>query len=130
MRKESVEYGELIDEISERGASAGKDVRRVLVGDRGSGKSVMLLQALTMAMMKNWVVINIPDGMVLDDNVVLLIYIRALLTQNSNGTYHGKHRIRSRSWFLANALCTTRLHRTLLVVHSPSESHPLDHPSL
>ena len=37
-------------------------VRQVLVGDRGSGKSLYLLQAATSAMLKDWIVITIPEG--------------------------------------------------------------------
>ena len=58
VRQETVEYGKLMQEL----ASNQKSVRRVLVGERASGKSVMLLQAMAMAMMKGWVVISIPDG--------------------------------------------------------------------
>ena len=58
IRPETLEYGKLMQELSD----AKKDVRRVLVGERATGKTVMLLQAMAMAMMKGWVVINIPDG--------------------------------------------------------------------
>lgn len=58
IREETVEYGKLMQEL----AASKKSVRRVLVGERGSGKSVMLLQAMAMAMIKSWVVISIPDG--------------------------------------------------------------------
>ena len=62
VRRETVEYGRMFEQIS--GESAGKVVRRVLVGEKGSGKSMMVLQAMAMALIKGWVVINIPDGMV------------------------------------------------------------------
>lgn len=39
-----------------------KTVRRVLVGDRKTGKTLMLLQAMMIAFMKDWIVINIPRG--------------------------------------------------------------------
>lgn len=60
VRKETVEYGKMIEEMSAEGSK--KTVRRVLVGERGSGKSLILLQALTMAFLKKWTVINIPEG--------------------------------------------------------------------
>lgn len=60
VRRETVEYGRMIEDLS--GESAGKVVRRVLVGERGSGKSIMVLQAMAMALLKGWIVINIPDG--------------------------------------------------------------------
>ena len=42
----------------------GSEARRlILVGEKGSGKSVLLLQATAMAFLKGWIVINLPDGM-------------------------------------------------------------------
>lgn len=58
VREETIQYGEMMQNLAARQES----VRRVLVGERASGKSVMLLQAMTMAMLKGWVVISIPDG--------------------------------------------------------------------
>ena len=58
IRKQNVEIGKLID----RQDADRKTVRRVFVGERRSGKSVMLLQAMAMALLKGWVVISIPDG--------------------------------------------------------------------
>ncbi|KAG8525352.1 uncharacterized protein KY384_008996 [Bacidia gigantensis] len=37
--------------------------RRLIVGERGTGKTTMLLQAMTMAFLKGWVVINIPEAL-------------------------------------------------------------------
>ena len=59
IRNETVEYAKLLEELQ----SEGKSSRRVLVGERGSGKSLMALQAMTMAFLKGWTVINIPEGM-------------------------------------------------------------------
>lgn len=61
MRRETIDLGRQIEGISKNGVS--DTVRRVYVGERSSGKTVMLLQAMAMAMVKGWVVINIPDGM-------------------------------------------------------------------
>lgn len=56
MRKEIVEIGQWM-------ASGTKDARRVVVtGEKSSGKSVFLSQAMAMALMKGWVVINIPEA--------------------------------------------------------------------
>jgi len=60
VRKETVDYGQKIEAMSEEGAK--KTARRVLVGEQGGGKTLMLLQAMTMALLKGWVVINIPEG--------------------------------------------------------------------
>ncbi len=40
-----------------------KGVQMVLTGDKLSGKSIALLQAMTYGLMNDWVVINLPDGM-------------------------------------------------------------------
>lgn len=56
VRKETVEMGQLVEKAEENTA------RKVIYGDRGSGKSVLLLQALAMAHLKKWVVIHIPEA--------------------------------------------------------------------
>jgi len=37
-------------------------VRRVMYGERGSGKSVLALQAKAMALLKGWIVVHIPEA--------------------------------------------------------------------
>ena len=60
MRQDTLDLATEIENISL--GVRDKTIRRVFVGERGSGKTVMLLQAMTMAFLKNWVVINIPEG--------------------------------------------------------------------
>lgn len=60
MRKDTLEMATEIENISL--GVRDKTIRRVFVGERGSGKTTMLLQAMTMAFLKGWVVINIPEG--------------------------------------------------------------------
>ncbi|KAB8337126.1 hypothetical protein FH972_021430 [Carpinus fangiana] len=55
MRKETLEFGNFIS------SNPKQTKRKLLVGDRGSGKSVLMLQAQAMAFLKGWVVINIPE---------------------------------------------------------------------
>lgn len=56
MRQETMDLTRAIDET-------GKDtLRRLVVGARGCGKSVMLLQAQAAALMKGWLVIHFPEG--------------------------------------------------------------------
>jgi small subunit ribosomal protein S29 len=58
MRAETIELAKLLES-----SQANKKVlKEVLIGDRGSGKSLYLLQAMTMGFLKDWVVINIPEG--------------------------------------------------------------------
>ena len=59
IRRETVDFAKEMEQIEQ---DKTMSIRRVLVGDRGSGKSLMLLQAMTMAFLKKWVVINIPNG--------------------------------------------------------------------
>ncbi|KAL8767270.1 MAG: hypothetical protein Q9209_006196 [Squamulea sp. 1 TL-2023] len=61
VRRETVDMGKMIADMSEEQGSR-KTVRRVLVGEKGSGKSMILLQAMTMAFLKGWTVINLPEG--------------------------------------------------------------------
>lgn len=60
MRKDTLDLATEIENISL--GIRDKTIRRVFVGERGSGKTTMLLQAMTMAFLKGWVVINIPEG--------------------------------------------------------------------
>ena len=60
MRKDTFDMATEIENISI--GTRGNTIRRVFVGERGSGKTTMLLQAMTMAFLKGWVVINIPEG--------------------------------------------------------------------
>ena len=60
MRKDTFDMATEIEDISM--GTRDRTIRRVFVGERGSGKTVMLLQAMTMAFLKGWVVINIPEG--------------------------------------------------------------------
>ena len=62
MRLETLQLGKAFDEITSK-SGGRKLVRKVVVGGRGSGKSIHLLQAMTMAFLKGWVVINLPEGL-------------------------------------------------------------------
>ena len=62
MREESVELARLIRGIGGEGDMKGKSVARIVTGDKATGKSIHLTQALTMGLLNNWVVINIPEG--------------------------------------------------------------------
>ena len=58
VREETLEYANLMEELSRSAHTA----RRVLVGERGSGKSFLALQAMMMGFLRRWTVINIPEG--------------------------------------------------------------------
>lgn len=61
VRDETVELGRTMEEVQKD----SRTVRRVLVGEKGSGKSLLALQAMTMGFLKGWTVINIPEGIYL-----------------------------------------------------------------
>lgn len=59
VRKETVELAKLVKDVE----GQKKTIRRILSGDRLSGKSTLVLQALSMGLLREWIVINIPEGM-------------------------------------------------------------------
>jgi small subunit ribosomal protein S29 len=63
-RRESVELGRTVLDIKGGHAEqTPKTVRRIIAGERSTGKSLMLLQAMSMAFLNGWVVINVAEGM-------------------------------------------------------------------
>jgi small subunit ribosomal protein S29 len=75
IRDEAVELARLMEEIGRRPGegdkrlegsnvqeAGGQTLRKLVSGERGAGKSVLLLQAMSMAFLKGWVVINLPEG--------------------------------------------------------------------
>ena len=68
-----------------------KAVRLVVDGERGSGKSLLLVHAMATAFVKRWVVLNIPEGKVHPPRMIITY------TDTSNSTRSDKcrHRVRS-----------------------------------
>jgi small subunit ribosomal protein S29 len=63
LRKESLRLGEMLAWIQQQEEHPQtKCERLILTGPKGSGKSVLLLQAMALALQREWVVINIPNG--------------------------------------------------------------------
>lgn len=60
VRKETTELGRLVQKLSEK---QGETALKVVTGEHWTGKSIYLVQAMTMALLNNWVVMNVPDGM-------------------------------------------------------------------
>ncbi|KAI0596621.1 mitochondrial ribosomal death-associated protein 3-domain-containing protein [Biscogniauxia sp. FL1348] len=58
VRDETVELAKLMSEAVEK----KETLRLVITGDRGSGKSILGLQALATGFMNKWIVVNIPEG--------------------------------------------------------------------
>lgn len=64
-RRETVEVGRLFERAMKRegaGEDGGTNERAILHGYYGCGRSVLLLQAMTWALQKDWIVITIPNG--------------------------------------------------------------------
>ncbi|EEQ91897.1 hypothetical protein RJZ56_006579 [Blastomyces dermatitidis] len=63
VREETLELGRLIGGIGNgESEMKGKTVKRIITGDKGTGKSVHLTQAMTLAMLNNWVTVTIPEA--------------------------------------------------------------------
>lgn len=60
VRRQTVELARDIERIA--AADQPVTVRKVLFGERGSGKSVLLLQSLAVAFLRGWLVLNFPEG--------------------------------------------------------------------
>lgn len=58
VREETVKLTKRLEEA----AAQKQTLRTVLTGEKKAGKSTMLLQAMSHALLNNWVVIHIPDG--------------------------------------------------------------------
>lgn len=63
IRQETFELSRLMDEIAVKAQDqSGRTIRRIIHGERAAGKSVLLLQAMSMAFLKGWIVVSIPEG--------------------------------------------------------------------
>ena len=51
-----------IEAVGQGEAGKKQTIRRLLSGEKWTGKSVLMLQAQAMAFLKGWVVITIPEG--------------------------------------------------------------------
>ncbi|MBE7181231.1 MAG: hypothetical protein INR71_08485 [Terriglobus roseus] len=60
MRRETFDIAQDMDKVDK--SKGAKTVRRILTGERSSGKSTLLLQAMAMAFLKGWIVISIPEA--------------------------------------------------------------------
>ncbi|KAL3430856.1 mitochondrial ribosomal death-associated protein 3-domain-containing protein [Aspergillus tetrazonus] len=62
LRRETLEMGRLFDNISGEAAGSRTVVKKIITGQRKTGKSVHLLQAMAMGFTKEWVVITVPEA--------------------------------------------------------------------
>ncbi|OCT46014.1 putative mitochondrial ribosomal protein DAP3 [Cladophialophora carrionii] len=61
IRQETIKVAKDMQDI-ESADGANRFVKRLVVGERASGKSILMLQAMSMAYMKQWIVLNIPEA--------------------------------------------------------------------
>lgn len=59
MRSVDVRLAQMMDDARD----SKRVIKQVIAGERGSGKSLYLLQAAASAMIKGWIVIVIPEGL-------------------------------------------------------------------
>lgn len=63
MRREAIQLARLFKEVEDSPSGPQKrTIRRILSGDRMSGKSTLLLQGLAMGFLREWFVINLPEA--------------------------------------------------------------------
>ncbi|KAF2098533.1 hypothetical protein NA57DRAFT_75773 [Rhizodiscina lignyota] len=60
VRRETAEMARLIADVES--VESRRTMRKILVGEQGSGKSTLVLQTMAMAFLRGWVVINFPDA--------------------------------------------------------------------
>ncbi|KAK5107371.1 hypothetical protein LTR62_001351 [Meristemomyces frigidus] len=58
VRRETVELGEALEGVM----GSTNVTRQMIYGERGSGKSVLLLQGMAMAYLQGWIVIHLPEA--------------------------------------------------------------------
>lgn len=109
IRRETLDIGRDMEQVGSEGSR--RTIRRVLVGERGSGKTVILLQAMSMAFLRGWIVVNIPEGMSLFP-FRNLARLQLICTSSYSSRPHPcSHRIRSSPRHEPNAIPPENLHR-------------------
>ena len=61
IREEALELSTVMDTVAANETKIPVVERRIIYGERSTGKSVLLLQAMAMAFLKDWIVISIPE---------------------------------------------------------------------
>lgn len=112
-----VAEGDIVEAGAAKGEVANGGERyatRILDGIRGSGKSILLAQAMNWAIQSKWVVISIPNGMPYVPSVAQFNYkfSEGLVLLYSAGSCIRPHRIRIRSRM--GSMGTKRVHRGAL----------------
>ncbi|KIW94454.1 uncharacterized protein Z519_04430 [Cladophialophora bantiana CBS 173.52] len=67
IREETHQIARDIENVKQGGENK-KLVKHLVIGERASGKSVLVLQAMSMAYMNNWIVLNVPEAQAFVNN--------------------------------------------------------------
>jgi small subunit ribosomal protein S29 len=89
IRKQTVALTHSIQEVNDGLGSEGLGaltLKRIIAGERSTGKSLLLLQAMSMAYMNNWIVLNVPEGMASS----LTTFLAMILTLNFSPRFHNR----------------------------------------
>lgn len=116
IRKETLEYGKLLDSLNS--SPTDQTIRRILVGEKGSGKSMLLLQAMSMAFLKDWIVISIPDG---KSPFLLNTICLTTVAFDSHGSYKWPHILFPPTWQHSNPVRPENLPYRFPLLHCPFE---------
>lgn len=84
---------ELVDLMAKlEGSVSSKEAARIVLrGSRLSGKSLALLQAMSYALLKNWVVINLPEGNSLNESHLSPVPFQIVNCYDSQRSHQWKH---------------------------------------
>ena len=97
-----------------------KTIRKLVVGERGSGKSVLALQAQTMAFLNGWVVIHIPEG-ILKSDVIKELAHTDMIHFLSPGSHNRTYLLCTNRRIKPNKIHTKDIHRRTARPHCKSE---------
>ena len=111
VRSDTLEMGRTFERITNSAEDKGRSYKKIISGVKGSGKTVHLLQAMTMAFLNRWVVFTIPDGK-------SPFYTRTvLLTGVSQGSGQRAHRFRPAPRLQSPTVHSVRSHGGLAFSH-------------
>ena len=120
MRREAIQLAQLFKKVEEAAAGGDKKtIRRIITGERMSGKTTLLLQGLSTAFLRQWFVINIPECECINNfDIFVLTIARPRYRQCP-------HRLRTSGGYWAYPVHAGHLHCHSSVADSQSEQRLL-----
>ncbi|EXJ79190.1 hypothetical protein A1O3_08691 [Capronia epimyces CBS 606.96] len=114
IRSETIKIGQEMQDINR--SQDTKTVRQLITGERASGKSILGLQAMCMAFMNDWLVLNVPEAQEFINNTSSYAPLKQEGTQpQSEQLYIQPH--------LTQALLTRALHSNEAVLKTLKFNH-------